>query len=324
MSEQMKMDAERAAFEAAYAESQGFEGKAYGLWFKTIGGEYEISQVASAWWGWQKARSQPVGVPDECMVEMAAAAYDRAANAGATHEQAWHEALSVALTAAPTVKAEQVQCRTCNGSRMVDDGEITCSEVGVPYENGPVKCVKDCPDCAAPSLPAAGSAVEGVEVVAWRWKYLIPKEIAGSEWDWSFASHWSTGPKDAEPLMTVAQHERIVAALSAQQSATVADYEDCLADQRRLVRELDALLNGEDGAAPQASLCDIVGQVSSIVRDEGLPLLGAFSARKYAPERVRVPVELLETTVAVLESAEERSTAAELRALLASHGRGEA
>ena len=53
---------------------------------------------------------------------------------------------------------------------------------------------------------------EAVEVVAWRWKYQIPKEIAGSEWDWSFASHWSTGPKDAEPLMTVAQHQRIMAA----------------------------------------------------------------------------------------------------------------
>ncbi|HBZ94935.1 MAG TPA: hypothetical protein DEO91_14945 [Pseudomonas sp.] len=48
--------------------------------------------------------SLPVGVPDESMVEAAAAAYDRAANAGATHEQAWHEALSVALTAAPAAQ----------------------------------------------------------------------------------------------------------------------------------------------------------------------------------------------------------------------------
>ena len=32
-------------------------------------------------------------------------------------------------------------------------------------------------------------------------------------------------------------------------------------DQDRLVRELDVLLNGEDGAAKQASLCDIVSQV---------------------------------------------------------------
>ena len=49
-------------------------------------------------------------------------------------------------------------------------------------------------------------------------------------------------------------------------SAPVAnDYEKVLADHRRLVRELDVLLNG-DGAAEQASLCDIVSQV----RREGI------------------------------------------------------
>lgn len=37
-------------------------------------------------------------------------------------------------------------------------------------------------------------------------------------------------------------------------------------DHQRLVRELDVLINGEEGAAPQASLCDIVSQV----RREGL------------------------------------------------------
>lgn len=42
---------------------------------------------------------------------------------------------------------------------------------------------------------------------------------------------------------------------------TFADYEEVLADHRRLVRELDVLLNGEAGAAKQASLCDIVGQI---------------------------------------------------------------
>ena len=37
-------------------------------------------------------------------------------------------------------------------------------------------------------------------------------------------------------------------------------YAECEKDKDRLVRELDVLLNG-DGAAPQASLCDIVSQV---------------------------------------------------------------
>lgn len=41
-----------------------------------------------------------------------------------------------------------------------------------------------------------------------------------------------------------------------------ADHEEVHADHRRLVRELDILLNGEAGAAKQASLCDIVAQVA--------------------------------------------------------------
>lgn len=38
-------------------------------------------------------------------------------------------------------------------------------------------------------------------------------------------------------------------------------HEEAKADHQKLVRELDVLLNGEDGAAPQASLCDIVAQM---------------------------------------------------------------
>lgn len=50
---------------------------------------------------------------------------------------------------------------------------------------------------------------------------------------------------------------------------TIADYEAAFADHRRLVRELDVALNGED-AAEQASLCDIVQQV----KREGRPTVG--------------------------------------------------
>lgn len=41
----------------------------------------------------------------------------------------------------------------------------------------------------------------------------------------------------------------------------IQDHEECDVDRRRLVRELDVLINGEAGSAKQASLCDIVGQV---------------------------------------------------------------
>lgn len=39
---------------------------------------------------------------------------------------------------------------------------------------------------------------------------------------------------------------------------TIADYEEVLADHRRLVRLLDVALHGEGNAAPQASLCDLI------------------------------------------------------------------
>lgn len=38
----------------------------------------------------------------------------------------------------------------------------------------------------------------------------------------------------------------------------LSDYEEVLADHRRLVRVLDVLMHGEEGAAQQASLCDLV------------------------------------------------------------------
>ena len=48
---------------------------------------------------------------------------------------------------------------------------------------------------------------------------------------------------------------------------TIADYERAFEDHKRLVRRLDVLLNGEAGAAPQASLCDIVGQLEGAKRN---------------------------------------------------------
>jgi hypothetical protein len=57
----------------------------------------------------------------------------------------------------------------------------------------------------------------------------------------------------------------------AEDGLTLADYEEVLADHRRLVREIDVLLNGVAGAAKQASLCDIVAQLrhSSRGRKDG-------------------------------------------------------
>ena len=58
------------------------------------------------------------------------------------------------LTAAKEFKAAlkpaEVKCKTCNGTRIVSDGAMYCSSGGIPFECGPIECVKDCPDCSKP------------------------------------------------------------------------------------------------------------------------------------------------------------------------------
>lgn len=61
------------------------------------------------------------------------------------------------LLDAPVVERQPV-CATCNGTRVVDDGELTYSSGGIPYEMGSIKCVKDCPDCqGSPEVAALQS-----------------------------------------------------------------------------------------------------------------------------------------------------------------------
>lgn len=64
----------------------------------------------------------------------------------------------------------------------------------------------------------------------------------------------------------------------------IKDYEKVLADHRRLVRELDVALNG-DGAALQASLCDIVAQVKANKRESVAPTLNYQEMVKYFEAR---------------------------------------
>ncbi len=45
---------------------------------------------------------------------------------------------------------------------------------------------------------------------------------------------------------------------------TLADYKAVLDDKRRLIRELDVALHGEEGAAEQASLCDLIAPAEKL------------------------------------------------------------
>lgn len=312
MSEQKKMDAERAAFEAAYADSQGFEEKAYSLWFKKIGGEYEIAQVASAWWGWQQARaSLPVGVPDD----RATLLYlmDRFDNeewscARCGHSEATHDMDSAiylreylaALAAAPTVKAEPFELRLCEQYHTVLQ----------PDRHYLFTVDPNCEKCAAiargeaPSLPAAGSAVEEGEVVA----YLFIKPDGKLSMD--AVRH---KPRQAaEPVVTVAQQQRI-------DGQRLAEIERIGSELRAVVGVLSAVqeqFNRYGERFPDGFDSRVFRWVDDAVAGH------ALSAQQSAPERVSVPVALLR--VACSGGNEAWQALEELRALLASHGRGEA
>ena len=64
------------------------------------------------------------------------------------------------------------------------------------------------------------------------------------------------------PGWVILSMEVVSSDIKSLQSTSAADYEEVLAGHRRLVRELDVLLNGEAGAARQASLVDIVAQIA--------------------------------------------------------------
>ena len=79
----------------------------YGYSVEQLSDDFEWLGPLHVGAAWQ--RTQSAGVPDDAMVAVASAAYEREALAGATHEQAWHVALSEAIAAAPAQPAAQDQ-----------------------------------------------------------------------------------------------------------------------------------------------------------------------------------------------------------------------
>jgi Uncharacterized conserved protein len=105
-------------------------------------------------------------------------------------------------------------------------------------------------------------------------------------------------PGDA-PVATQGRDEELArcdecgAALAGQLITQLADYEAVLADKRRLTRELDIALCGEDGAAKQASLCDLIpiakalrSEVENMYRANG-NLLGENNTLRREVERLK-------------------------------------
>ncbi|MDD1152689.1 hypothetical protein Q7O60_16340 [Pseudomonas protegens] len=67
-------------------------------------------------------------------------------------DKAYRIVTRTAAALSASAEPSAAKCKTCNGSKVVDDGELTHSAGGIPYECGPIKCVKDCPDCGDTGL----------------------------------------------------------------------------------------------------------------------------------------------------------------------------
>lgn len=65
-------------------------------------------------------------------------------------------------------------------------------------------------------------------------------------------------------------------------------------DHQRLVRQLDVLLNGEAGAAQQASLCDLVAQVDKFLRDD----YGNKHSAALLGLKISIPTDAMEQEIA--------------------------
>ena len=82
---------------------------------------------------------------------------------------------------------------------------------------------------------------------------------------------------------------------------TIADYEEVLADKRRLVRELDVAMHGEDGAAKQASLCDLIEPARELRERADKATADAAASWDKCEER-RIENERLQERVEALEA----------------------
>lgn len=73
--------------------------------------------------------------------------------------------------------------------------------------------------------------------------------------------------KSAQASKDIGHKLHSIADQLSNQKQAIEAYQECYVDHQRLVREIDVIISGEDGAAKQASLCDLVGQIKGIMAD---------------------------------------------------------
>lgn len=224
MSEQQKMDQERAAFEAWYLRE--IEDGQDSL-IKYPNGHYINDTTMDAWYGWQARASLPVGVPDgyalvpveptQAMTEAGMAVDVAMYETHYCETQAIYEAM---LAAAPAAQATAEQGDQSDNIKHLthcdDDGcercvnlmyfYQACDECGAWGHNDSGPCL-----CTKTAEQSAPGEVEEVERIGYAWINRYNDAV----------DHVAPFPPTdggvsyGEPLMTVAQHERIVAHLAA-------------------------------------------------------------------------------------------------------------
>ena len=154
------------------------------------------------------------------------------------------------------------------------------------------------PDPAHDTLPMIERAIAELEALAdesARHGAAVTGEIAGGDvshntvtvhvngivpralWTIGEPVTLSRGTAGIEILREDSHRNRVLAVDLAEKCDSIRE------DQNRLVRELDVLLNGEAGAADQASLCDIVAQVRMARKKPGT---GALQLLALVPDQV--------------------------------------
>lgn len=219
--------------------------------------------------------------------------------------------LSVAAPSAPA--AEPVQCEKCHGQGEVFSGQM---QHFPEWQMQPPEPIMDaCPECGGDSsTPAAEPAqcetvgcIDGIAEPGWkhckRHQFYALREPAAS----LPAAGVEDGPdittKHGYPAYSVAQHERIVAALSAQQSAP----------ERVSVPECKLGILGRAYDAP--SVCRAYTYQDQPHSDHAWKLGKAAAA-------VKAGGDWIDTGLSLLEQLQENGFGVfELRALLASHAK---
>ncbi|WP_181153670.1 Lar family restriction alleviation protein [Brucella pituitosa] len=122
-----------------------------------------------------------------------------------------------------------VSCKSCGLDAPSETGQT--DEDAISYWN------------ARPVAP-----VEGLEHAGWQRNHPPAGWLDCREED---VPHYRKHGQEVREVSPRSQAEAIIA-------AEREDYEEVLADKRRLTRLLDVAMHGEEGAAKQASLCDLI------------------------------------------------------------------